>query len=396
MQSKTFKLIVVGCMALVLASCNTTHEGSGTQHHGPQIDEELMNGEQSTFSIALSTEGCDETSSFTSQFSIAEDSIKDLRIIQANSIPTHKTGRFPNQGNPNTIRPIEKTYRIDLTPEKSGRTTEAKGMSVGILLNGVEVDPFTNEFFVGSAGVNRGWNLTALTSSINLGTDCNNAHVQPSGKYHYHGTPNAYLDELGADGTSMILVGYAADGFPMYYKYGLNDDGELIEIESGYRIKVGERPGDGKSAPGGTYNGTYFQDYEYVKGVSLLDECNGRFGPTPNNPDGEYYYVVTDNFPSSPLCLMGTPSEDFMIRAGGPAIGGDDRPNRPNAGGPGGGHPDPRQIMQHLDTNHDGRISKSEAKGPLSNDFDRVDSNGDGFITPDELSAMGPPQGRRP
>lgn len=251
MQSKTFKLIVVGCMALVLASCNTTHEGSGTQHHGPQIDEELMNGEQSTFSIALSTEGCDETSSFTSQFSIAEDSIKDLRIIQANSIPTHKTGRFPNQGNPNTIRPIEKTYRIDLTPEKSGRTTEAKGMSVGILLNGVEVDPFTNEFFVGSAGVNRGWNLTALTSSINLGTDCNNAHVQPSGKYHYHGTPNAYLDELGADGTSMILVGYAADGFPMYYKYGLNDDGELIEIESGYRIKVGERPGDGKSAPGG-------------------------------------------------------------------------------------------------------------------------------------------------
>ncbi|HAA22158.1 MAG TPA: hypothetical protein DCP28_26600, partial [Cytophagales bacterium] len=64
---------------------------------------------------------------------------------------------------------------------------------------------------------------------------------------------------------------------------------------------------------GGDYDGTYIQDFEYVQGLGDLDECNGRFGKTPEYPEGTYYYVLTADFPVIPACFVGTPSEDFQI-----------------------------------------------------------------------------------
>ena len=39
------------------------------------------------------------------------------------------------------------------------------------------------------------------------------------------------------------------------------------------------------------YNG--IDDWNYVSGSGDLDQCNGRYGPTPEYPDGTYYYVST-------------------------------------------------------------------------------------------------------
>ena len=51
--------------------------------------------------------------------------------------------------------------------------------------------------------------------------------------------------------------------------------------------------------------GAFTQDYEYVDGIGDLDQCNGRFGVTPEFPNGIYYYVVTDDFPFFTRCLKG-------------------------------------------------------------------------------------------
>jgi len=115
----------------------------------------------------------------------------------------------------------------------------------------------------------------------------------------------------------MTLIGYAADGFPIYYKYGYKASGDsssgIRALASSYRLKSGKRPGDGVSAPCGTYDGVYSADFEYVDGLGDLDACNGRTGVTPEFPAGTYYYVVTDAFPAIPRCFRGTPSRNFHI-----------------------------------------------------------------------------------
>mgnify|MGYP001307687710 CR=1 FL=1 len=56
------------------------------------------------------------------------------------------------------------------------------------------------------------------------------------------------------------------------------------------------------------------------------------------------------------------------------------------------GRPDVGEIMQQLDTNSDGQVSKPEAKGPMADHFDQIDKDGNGFITKEELQNAGPPR----
>ncbi|WP_178983947.1 Lcl domain-containing protein [Winogradskyella helgolandensis] len=44
------------------------------------------------------------------------------------------------------------------------------------------------------------------------------------------------------------------------------------------------------------------------------------------------------------------------------------------------------KMLTNMDTNNDGKISKSEAKGKLKDNFDKRDKNKDGYITKDELT----------
>ena len=54
--------------------------------------------------------------------------------------------------------------------------------------------------------------------------------------------------------------------------------------------------------------------------------------------------------------------------------------------------PSAEQVFKDLDTNKDGNIDKNEAKGLLSNHFEKVDSNKDGFITKKELKKTPKPE----
>ena len=189
----------------------------------------------------------------------------------------------------------------------------------GVAVNGVVFDQGTAEFWRDDR--QSGWMYEALSGKVPLGIDKNNAHVQPNGAYHYHGLPMGLIEKLGSKevGKKMLLLGWAADGFPVYGPWGYatpEDSSSIRVLKSSYRVKKGERPA-GDKGPGGKYDGTFAADWEYVKDAGDLDECNGRFGVTPEFPKGTYYYVLTDEFPHISRLLKGEPDESFRKRGGG-------------------------------------------------------------------------------
>ncbi len=183
-------------------------------------------------------------------------------------------------------------------------------------------------------------------------------HSGPGGTYHYHADancihwhPNTDVGEVMLDyeilnstnnGNHSEVVGVAFDGYPIYGVWGWDDNGDVVEMRSSYRLKAGETG----------YNG--IDDYEFVVGFGHLDVCNGHWGPTPDFPEGIYHYHSTMangdddmGFPYFLLCYHGEADMGNSDAGGdadcsghgetwGPGIG----PPPPGCeGGPGGGGP---------------------------------------------------------
>ena len=182
------------------------------------------------------------------------------------------------------------------------------------MLNGVKIDA-TTAGSCDDAGTtcslidNSGnWSIEALgQTSFDFGTDDNNAHVQPDGAYHYHGLPEGFVTKRGGDNTRMTLIGWAADGFPIYARYGYSDASDAtsaIKAMTGSYQLVSTASTDRPSTS--TYPlGTFRQDWEYVAGSGDLDACNGRTGVTPKFPSGTYHYFGTDSYPDLQRCVNG-------------------------------------------------------------------------------------------
>lgn len=236
----------------------------------------------------------------------------DRRIIVSNGIPDHTTGEFPGPGNPNAI--LEQNYHFEMPvhPRKAAHLTPILGMIFGVAIDGVIFDPGTADYWHNERGSI--WHVEGIVDGRRtLGIDWSDAHVQPNGAYHYHGVPWGILEKYHAE-KKMFLVGWAADGFPIYGPYAYKDpmdaSSPVVEMKSSYHLKTGMRP-SGDQGPGGRYDGTYSGDYEYVAGSGDLDRCNGRFGVTPQFPKGTYYYVTTVMYPFVPRFFRGTPDPSF-------------------------------------------------------------------------------------
>jgi len=249
------------------------------------------------------------------------------RVLTANGLPDHDVGTFPNPDCPNTIAAQTVSASYTLTPAVTSAASTRH--IVGYALNGVKFDPGTAGACDDSGshcdlGMGTGaWKMEALgQSAFDFGTDDNNAHVQPGGAYHYHGMPAGLIDEL-ADDPAMLLVGWAADGFPIYARYGYSVAGDatsaLKVLTGSYRTKA--TPDASRPSTSLYAMGTFTQDWEYVAGSGDLDECNGRTGVTPEFPGGTYYYAITDTYPFIQRCVKGTAAAEQQ------------------PGGPGGGPP---------------------------------------------------------
>ena len=308
-MKKIYVLLIIMTINSIYGQCEEEYSTVGIL---TDLSEETYNNDESVNANSIYSWTSDDTS----------------RILSGNGIPNHEVGTFPNPDCPNTISEQNINQIFTLCPELVSSTGVPVGGPAGAIayaINSVKFDPATagrcNDNGVCSLAQGQGqWNIEALGhETFDFGDDMNHAHVQPTGAYHYHGMPELLIDLLG-DNQSIILVGWASDGFPVYARYGYSDandsSSDIISLQSSWRLKT--EPDEGRpdtltALEGGqtTYPnipipmGAFTQDFEYIEGYGDLDECNGRIGVTPEFPEGIYYYVVTDDFPYFSRCLKG-------------------------------------------------------------------------------------------
>ena len=322
MQKIDWKLIFTIAIFSLLSACGGSSDSVTASSASSEVSVTPVVGSTS----GESTSGVECTysySAFNSSPSVNLTSIADWfcgatnRTLSANGIPDHDVGSFPNAHNPNTISTQAVSASYTLEPIMTSTSTEFGGPRgpIGYVLNGVKLDPGTAGSCNDSgascslAGNVGGWRIEALgQDSFDFGDDDNHAHVQPGGVYHYHGIPEGFIDRLNK-GTEMTLIAWAADGFPIYARYGYSDamdaNSGTIVIKGSYQLKAtpdANRPDVALYAMG-----AFMQDYEYVEGLGDLDECNGRMGVTPEFPQGIYHYFATDSYPFLQRCVKGAP-----------------------------------------------------------------------------------------
>ena len=236
----------------------------------------------------------------------------DKCIFKTNAIPNHD---FNDGGRafPNDVSAQNDTFEITSKPSHANVLT---GLSLqtdnAILLNGVKVDLLAAGCYgvgngkIGCNDINQAWRYDPMSPAAGFNVDSHNAHSQPDGTYHYHGTPNAFYHAEN-NGSASPVVGFAADGYPIfgpYFDSSGDGSGNIRKALSSYRVMDGARPTSAGS-PGGNYDGTYRDDNEYIQGFGDLDECNGM------TVDGVYGYYITDTFPYVLNCFKGSPDPSF-------------------------------------------------------------------------------------
>ncbi len=262
-------------------------------------------------------EDVDETLTYEYAWSCADGE----RVLSGNGVPNHATtgGDFATKVSTQNI-----SYSVTLNPARTGQTTDAK--VPGYALNSVKFDPgtagtcpndATSDHDCDYARGSDDWHMVALPGQVSpwkfsFGVDESHAHVQPNGQYHYHGNPVDLVKKLNPDYQhSMTLVGWAADGFPIYSVYGHSDPEDpssgLAEMHSSYQL-ITDVPANRPSVDDFPL-GHFESDWRYVAGSGDLDECNGRFGVTPEFPQGIYHYFITKTYPYVQRCVKGTATD---------------------------------------------------------------------------------------
>ena len=246
--------------------------------------------------------------------------LEDKCIWLTSALPNHDFNDNRKEGFPNHVR--KQTYRFEISDNPAFAASPIS-LSLNyynaILLNGAlvdllsdgcccppppELDPEKCGLIVGCTDLKNPWRKDPMYKNTGFNPDSHNAHSQDDGTYHYHGNPNALYDPKGK--TESPVIGFAADGFPIFGPY-INANGKIRKIKSSYRLITGKRPAG--SCPGETnFDGEFVQDYIYdPKGTKGdLDSCNGMMR------NGRYAYYLTDDYPYMIKCFKGIPHSSFM------------------------------------------------------------------------------------
>jgi len=335
------KIAFVFAGALILSGCGAS-ENVSEEIGGKAEEKQVVEA------------GSNVTSDYLGSYEINDDehgtSVKvvvdgETRMITSNALPNHAVGTFPNEGNPNTISAQERTWTLTTSPTFTGAARFSR--EAGVAINGVKFEPQTAERLTCTSG--EVYSIEALQGFLDFGVDENNAHVQPTGEYHYHGISQNLVATAATD--DPVHIGFANDGFLIYYS-------PSNQYTPSFALKTEERTGTGcayenpttvieQEMEGTAPDGSFVSDWEFVEGAGDLDACNGI------EINGEYAYVLTDDYPYIPRCLNG----EFGQQGGGGGQGGQaqgdgQRPPRgeggerpPRGGGSPGGTPPAQEIQ---------------------------------------------------
>jgi hypothetical protein len=238
--------------------------------------------------------------------------------IASSAIPNHNVNDGPRSFR-NTMSVQNLSFSIPSNPRMNSSTTALSHRSYdAVMLNGVPVDILSAGCYDPSSRMadangntpagcrdTNPWLIDPPSAGNFFGEDSHNGHTQPDGTYHYHANPMAlFSNNAGSEGSPVI--GFAADGFPIYGSYFKDASGNIRKAQSSYTLKSGNRP-SGNRDPGGAYTGYYVNDWEYTASGDL-DECNGI------TVNGQYGYYITDSYPWILKCHKGTPDRSFSKR----------------------------------------------------------------------------------
>ncbi|HAA13410.1 MAG TPA: hypothetical protein DCE41_17660, partial [Cytophagales bacterium] len=205
-------------------------------------DYDVSYGAQST-----ATTTCETTSTTDSQVCWSRSA--GTLTVTSNQLPGLRTGSFPNAD----VTAIEITADMDATPSQASDTTyvyqEDGGATpsnafyrFGFASNGLGYNPMGLKPWTNDTTGEENWEwqeqLTAPAAGNHI--DDYGGHVTSAGKYHYHGDMVGLAPD--EDGTRhSLLYGYAADGFPIYYKYSYSNPTDptssIVELKSSYQLR---------------------------------------------------------------------------------------------------------------------------------------------------------------
>ena len=162
-------------------------------------------------------------------------------------------------------------------------------------------------------------------------------HQPGNGQYHNHVQPvclraqlNDNIEVVSVERTGTVyrektdswahspILGWSFDGYPIYGPYGYSDPADptspVKRMQSSFQLRnmtertslpdwlasyhnpVPQQLTAAQSGPPVNVKyplGRYIEDFEFVAGLGDLDQYNGRFGVTPQYPNGTYAYFVT-------------------------------------------------------------------------------------------------------
>ena len=288
-------------------------------------------------------------------------------------LDANKTQNFPNFP-ANTA----KLYRIPRTPViPAGKTLTGLG-ATGCMVNGVSIFDSRDAFSYVSASGQDATPVNGLTGDgvwnrdgyHNEGVTFDPALAHQAGSnYHYHAHPIALRHQLGdhvdynpatnryTESTAPVtkhspILGWAADGLPLYGPYGysspLNPNSGVRRMVSGFVLRDGTRGTTNLAATGRTSLpawaariqtvafrngpavsttyalGHYIEDFDYLgdrgytQGTDFdLNEQNVRWCVTPEYPSGTWAYFTPVNSDGTPAYPYTTGRQYYGSPTGG-------------------------------------------------------------------------------